>query len=299
MREGGIIDEYLDHLVMERGLSLNTRASYARDLARYMAHLKELGVRVKDARPEDVSSFLESLVKKGLSPRSYSRALIAVRGLYKFLSRTKAIAGKPPALGIKIPKFSRKLPSTLTIEEVECLLSAPGTEAPKGIRDKAMLEVLYATGLRVTELTSLGVNDVNLQKGYLAAYGKGGKERVVPMGESAMVWLKRYMEEGRPSFLKGQSASRWLFLTNRGGKMTRQNFWSIVKSLAVLAGISPSKIKPHALRHSFATHMLERGADLRIVQAMLGHSDISTTQIYTHVAKERLKGIHKNKHPRG
>ena len=294
------INEFLDHLVMERGLSMNTRVSYGRDLGRYVKHLEKRGIGVKEAAPEDISSFLSALVKEGLSARSYARALIAIRGFYRFLARTKRLgSGKPPTESVSLPKFSKRLPETLTIEEVDRLLGAPLTVSPKGMRDKAMLEVLYATGLRVTELTSLGINDINLQKGYLSAFGKGGKERIVPMGESAMTWLKRYMEEGRPAFLKGLNTSRWLFLTNRGGKMTRQNFWVIIKSVASGAGIPPSRIKPHALRHSFATHLLERGADLRMVQAMLGHADISTTQIYTHVAKERLKDIHKKRHPRG
>ncbi|MEE8574685.1 MAG: tyrosine recombinase, partial [Thermodesulfobacteriota bacterium] len=216
---------------------------------------------------------------------------------YKFLLRKGALEASPCEL-IDMPRLDRKLPGFLTLEEVDLLLDAPALNHPKGVRDKTMLEVLYATGLRVTELTGLRLNDINLQLGTITTIGKGSKERIVPIGSEAMRWIMRYVKESRPQILKGQE-SQYLFITARGTKMTRQNFWVIIKKYAVICGIETDRIKPHALRHSFATHLLERGVDLRHVQVMLGHSDISTTQIYTHVTNERLKKLHLAHHPRG
>lgn len=294
----GLIQEYLDHLTVERGLSINTRLSYERDLKKFLEYLEKKTLSATDARPEDISGFLKTLSAGGLSARSYARALIAVRGFYRFLLKRRRIKASP-CENVDIPRVRRKLPDFLGIEEVDQLLGAPPAESRFGIRDKTMLEVLYATGLRVSELVNLRVNDINLQAGYLTAFGKGSKERLVPMGESAMVWVKKYTEEARPQFLKKRRASPYLFLTERGTRMTRQNFWVIIKESALRAGVNTKKIKPHILRHSFATHLLERGADLRIVQAMLGHADISTTQIYTHITNERLKKLHGKHHPRG
>jgi len=289
--------EFLDHIVVERGLSTNTRLSYARDLKKFEEFLMATGMSVTDVRPEEVSGFLKALSQGGLSVRSYTRSLIALRGFYKYLMR-KGIVSASPCSNIDIPKLHKKLPEFLTLEEVDRLLSAPRADTALGLRDKAMLETLYATGLRVSELVGLKMNDLSLQGGYLTAFGKGSKQRMVPLGDAAMYWLKRYMDEARPGLLKKRNNTA-LFLSIRGSKMTRQNFWEIIKKYAVISGINRARTKPHIMRHSFATHLLERGADLRIVQAMLGHSDISTTQIYTHITNERLKSLHKGKHPRG
>lgn len=297
MSESHHIREFLDYVVVEKGLSRNTHDSYQRDLRRFAAFLESTGGDLASATPTDVSSYLKHLRESGLSARSYTRALITLRGFYKFLLKKKRIAASPCS-SIDIPRVQRKLPEFLSLEEVERLISSPDDKSALGLRDRAMLETLYATGLRVSELISLKINDINLQGGWLTAFGKGSKERMVPLGEAAMVWLKKYMEEGRGGLLKKKN-SKTLFVTNRSAGMTRQNFWVIIKNYALRCGIDTKKIKPHIIRHSFATHLLERGADLRIVQAMLGHADISTTQIYTHVTNERLRNIHKKNHPRG
>jgi integrase/recombinase XerD len=289
--------EFLDYLVVERGLSRNTHEAYKRDLHRYFDYLRECGASPEGADPSKIAGHIEALMSSGLSVRSYARSLITLRGFYKYLLKKKKIVENPCA-NVDIPRMPKRLPEFLTLHEVAGLLAAPPLETRTGLRDKAMLETLYATGLRVSELVSLRLNDINLQKGYLAAFGKGSKERLVPLGESAMLWLRRYMEEGRRSFLRGKD-SKFLFLTVRGSRMTRQNFWVIIKLNALRAGIDKKKIKPHIIRHSFATHLLEGGADLRMVQAMLGHADISSTQIYTHLTDERLRTLYKKKHPRG
>lgn len=292
------IGEYLDFAVVEKGLSANTHDSYRRDLRRFEAYMADSGGRaVQSALPPDISSYMKRLREDGLSARSCTRALVALRGFFRFLLKRGVVEASPCA-SIDMPRLGRKLPEFLSLDDVEALLNAPDADSPLGLRDRAMLEVLYATGLRVSELTTLNTNDINLQGGWLVAFGKGSKERLVPLGEAAMVWLKKYMEEGRGAVL-GKRGSRTLFVTSRGSGMTRQNFWLMMKRCALKAGIEARKIKPHIVRHSFATHLLERGADLRIVQAMLGHADISTTQIYTHVTSERLRNIHKKKHPRG
>ncbi len=297
MEGPSLIDSFLDYIVVEKGLSENTRASYCRDLHRFKAYIEENGAGLDAAAPADISGYLKRLKDDGLSVRSYTRALIALRAFYKFLVK-KGHVRLSPCTSIDIPKAQRKLPEFLKFEEVESLLSAPKTDNPLGGRDKAMLEVLYATGLRVSELVTLKLNDLNLQAGYLTAFGKGAKERIVPLGEAALIWLKRYLDEARPVIIKKRQ-NKFLFVTARGTRMTRQNFWVIIKKAAVDAKIDRQKIKPHIIRHSFATHLLEGGADLRLVQAMLGHADISTTQIYTHITNERLKNLHKSKHPRG
>lgn len=294
---GALYSGYLDYVVVEKGLSLNTRDSYEKDLASFEAWIGGKGGKLETASSSDVSDYLKHLKDRGLSPRSYTRSLITLRGFYKFLLKRGAIAASPCST-IDIPRVQRKLPEFLTLGEVTSLITAPDDTKPLGLRDRAMLETLYATGLRVSELTGLKLNDINLQGGWLTAFGKGSKERIVPLGEDAMSWLKRYMEEGRAPIL-GKRASKTLFVTSRGAGMTRQNFWAMMKTYALKAGVDRKKMKPHIIRHSFATHLLEHGADLRIVQAMLGHADISTTQIYTHVTNERLRNIHKEKHPRG
>ncbi|MBI5587179.1 MAG: site-specific tyrosine recombinase XerD [Deltaproteobacteria bacterium] len=292
-----IIREFLDHIIVERGLAKNTALSYGRDLSKFSVWLTGRGIDLLSATSKDITGFLKDEREAGLAVRSYTRGLIALRGLYKYLLKRGRITASP-CTDVDIPRMQRRLPEFLTFEEVEKLLGAPKSEHIRGLRDKAMLETLYATGLRVSELVSLRLNDINLQGGYLTAFGKGSKERLVPLGESAMVWLKRYMEEARPSLLKGKH-NKFLFVTGRGSGMTRQNFWVIVKTNALRAGVDKKKIKPHIIRHSFATHLLEGGADLRMVQAMLGHADISSTQIYTHITNERLKNLHKKRHPRG
>lgn len=292
-----LVAGFLDYIVVEKGLSDNTRLSYSRDLRRFAAYMKGRGVSLMDAVADDISEFLGKLRKDGLSARSYTRSLIAIRGFYRYQQRMGRLKASPCAF-VDIPRFTRSLPEFLAFDEIDRLLGAPSRDTALGLRDKAMLETLYATGLRVSELVLLRLNDLNLQGGYLTAFGKGAKERLVPIGESAMYWLGRYLEGSRPSLLKGGTGNH-LFITARGSAMTRQNFWLLIKKAALAAGIDRRKMKPHIVRHSFATHLLERGADLRMVQAMLGHADISSTQIYTHVTNERLKALHRKGHPRG
>ncbi len=292
-----LVDDFISRIVVEKGLSLNTSISYSSDLLKFISFINKGGLSVAGVEEKDIVSFLSILKSRGLSARSSSRALVALRGFYKHLVKRKIIKASPCA-NIDLPRIQKKLPGFLSLKEVDSLLNAPDIETKKGLRDKAMLETLYATGLRVTELICLKLNDVNLQRGLIQAFGKGSKQRLVPINESAMLWLNRYLNQGRDAFLKSRQ-SKYLFLTSRGGRMTRQNFWALIKEIAKKAEINGKKIKPHILRHSFATHLLEGGADLRIVQALLGHSDISTTEIYTHITKQRLKTMHKEKHPRG
>ena len=288
---------FLDSLAVEQGLSPNTLEAYGRDLKRYLSFLSTSGVPLLKAPPSAIVAFLTTLKEEGLSPRSYSRALVAVRRFYLFLRREKIIDHSPASL-LEMPKFLKRLPEVLSLDEVEAFLNAPDSSTPLGLRDRAMVETLYATGLRVTELVSLELKDLNFQVGYLTVFGKGSKERIVPLGENALLLLKRYLDTARPAILKKRE-SDYLFVTARGGNMTRQNFWILTKEYALRSGINVAKVKPHALRHSFATHILERGADLRFVQVMLGHADIATTQIYTHLKTERLKALHGKHHPRG
>jgi len=288
---------FIEALVIEHGFSRNTVVSYKREVERYIKFIHNKKVGVMDVSPNLIVSFLSMLKDVGLSPRSYVRSLVALRCFYRFLQKEGFIDISPTAI-LDMPKFPRRLPSVLSIEEVDGLLETPDIRSLIGMRDRAMIETLYATGTRVSELVSLRLNDLNLQTGYIIAYGKGSKERVVPIGESAMYWLKQYLDTARGSILKGR-LSHDLFVTSRAKKMTRQNFWAILKTYAVKAGIDKTKIRPHVLRHSFATHLLEGGADLRIVQVMLGHTDISNTQIYTHVGTDKLKMVHEKNHPRG
>ena len=283
------LHRFLAYLRIERGLSVNTLASYQHDLAAYFEHLGPTSV--VQASPADVSAFLRFLYDRGLKPRSAARALAAVRGLYRFLLLEKA-TDKNPTSVVEAPRAFVALPHFLSVVEVDCLLAAPDLGDPIGRRDRAMIEVLYATGLRVSELVNLRLDGINLEAGFVRCFGKGSKERVVPLGASARDAVKVYLESGR-----GLYSSDLLFLTARGARIDRITFWKILKEYAAKAGIRKS-ISPHVLRHSFATHLLERGADLRAVQMMLGHVEISTTQIYTHVIQERLKEIHKTFHPR-
>ncbi len=291
------LDLFLNYLLVEKGLAKNSLDSYGRDMVRYLDFLEGRGcVDPSGVRSVDVADFLASLKERGLAPRSRARALSSVRMFHRFLL-VEGYAEVNPTAIIEAPKTVAKLPQVLTGREVEALLAAPGDDSTIDIRDRAMLELLYATGLRVSELVGLGLRDVNVTAGYLMAFGKGGKERLVPMGESACAAVSRYLSDTRPA-MDRDGANRYLFLTRLGDRMTRQAFWNIIKKRALEAGVRKN-ISPHTLRHSFATHLLENGADLRSVQTMLGHADLSTTQIYTHVTRERLKRLHEQFHPRG
>lgn len=292
--DSAYLDRYLDYLAVEKGLSPNTIEAYSRDILSFIDTLEE-GVTLLTAEPEDILRFIRLQRDKGLKPRSYVRALVALRGIYRFLLM-EGYTDTIPTSKIDLPRFYKKLPDVLSVEDVEQILNAPDTDTPKGLRDKAMLELLYATGLRVSELLNTELENVNFQLGYIITLGKGSKERIVPIGEVALRWLKDYMDNARDSFLKGRQ-TKYLFLNPSGRRLSRQGFFKIIRQYASKAGIR-KRISPHTLRHSFATHLLEKGADLRAVQTMLGHSDISTTQIYTHISRERLKEIHKKFHPR-
>ncbi len=287
------IEAFLDAIWMERGLSANTLAAYRADLSGFAAWLAAQGKTLICAGPEDLSAYMAT--RKHV--RSMARLLSCLRRFYQHLVREGRLDADPSAR-IDAPKLGRPLPKSLTETEVEALLDAPAVEDVLGLRDRAMLELLYASGLRVSELVSAGVAQVNLNQGVVRITGKGGKERLVPIGEESLSWLERYLREGRPELLKGKLCAA-LFVTQRGAAMTRQAFWYLVKRYAQQAGIAAARISPHTLRHSFATHLLNHGADLRVLQMLLGHSDLSTTQIYTHVAKERLKSLHARHHPRG
>jgi integrase/recombinase XerD len=288
------VDLFLNYLVVEKGSAANTVAAYGRDLSRYVQFLGER--RPDEIRATDVTGFLARLKGDGISPRSRGRALSALRMLHRFLVAEGYCDGNPTAI-IESPKGLMKLPAVLSGREVEALLSSPLDTGAIELRDAAMLELLYATGLRVSELVGLKLGEVNISAGYLMTIGKGDKERLVPIGESACRSVGRYLEQARGELLKdGDSAH--LFLTRLGSGMTRQAFWNIIKKRALQAGVRTA-ISPHTLRHSFATHLLENGADLRSVQLMLGHADLSSTQIYTHVTRERLKRLHAQLHPRG
>lgn len=290
-----LLDHYLSYLRAERNLAAKTVDAYALDVRDYLEELFRRRVQVEKASREDVLDHLAFLGKKGLSPRSKARHLAALRGFHRFLEDEK-LAPSDPTADLDTPRHARKLPVFLSVEEVEALLAAPSPKTLSGIRDRAMIEVLYATGLRVSELVSLGVNDVNLIDGYVLAFGKGSKERVVPLGKKAIEALKFWLEGPRLAVLKGRP-SRALFVSPRGKALTRMGFWKLLRRHAVGAGIMKA-LSPHKLRHSFATHLVERGADLRAVQAMLGHADLATTQIYTHVDSKRLRAMYDDKHPR-
>lgn len=294
--EHPLIDQFLDALWLEKGLSDNTRASYRSDLALFNGWLQEQGVGLPDAGRELILDHLAWRLEQGYKPRSTARLLSGVRGFYRYLLREKLI-GVDPTLQVDMPQLGRPLPKSLSEADVEALLRAPDLSEAIGQRDRAMLEVLYACGLRVTELVSLTLDQVNLRQGVLRVMGKGSKERLVPMGEEAVVWIERYLRDGRNDLLNGRP-SDVLFPSQRGEQMTRQTFWHRIKHQAQVAGISKA-LSPHTLRHAFATHLLNHGADLRVVQMLLGHSDLSTTQIYTHVARARLQELHARHHPRG
>ncbi|HEC32558.1 MAG TPA: site-specific tyrosine recombinase XerD [Deltaproteobacteria bacterium] len=290
------LEQFLYYITVERGLALNTVISYRHDLEQFISFLESIGIKnFKEVKREHLAGYLENLHNKGLATRSRNRHLAAIRSFYKYLLREK-IAESNPAAQMESSQIQKKLPQVLSLEEVERLLDQPDVKTPLGQRDKAMLELLYATGLRVTELVRMTTEQLNLEVGYVTALGKGHKERIIPITENAQDALKEYLQHGRRALLKGRQ-SNYLFVNRSGKPITRQGFWKILQRYTQKAGIT-RHISPHTLRHSFATHLLEHGADLRSVQMMLGHSDISTTQIYTHVAREQLKKIHRLHHPR-
>jgi integrase/recombinase XerD len=287
--------EYLDHLRAERGLSENTLRAYGGDLDRLAAFGRERGRRLLQLEQSDLAAFIRGLSESGLVARSVARAVNAARGLYRFALREGRIEADPMQ-NLRPPRAFAPLPRFLTAEQVEALLDAPDLATPVGLRDRAVLEVLYATGLRASELVALRSADVDLEVGIVTALGKGRKERLVPLGREARRFVERYLAEVRPAVARLRSPDR-LFLSVRGEALTRSGLWGIVRRHAVTVGVE-GVLSPHVLRHSFATHLLERGADLRSLQAMLGHADISTTQIYTHVTRERLRQIYERYHPR-
>ena len=289
-----VIEEFIDLCWMERGLAAATLSAYRSDLVQFSHWLSNRGLGIEKARRLDILDFFAEHAHR--PPRTIARRLSALRRFYQHLEREGRVAGNP-CDRIDAPRLGRPLPGTLTEKEVERLLAAPDVDTALGIRDRAMLEVLYATGLRVSELVGLCPEQINLSQGVLRVVGKGDKERLVPLGEPAVAWLERFLEWGRIGIL-GAKPSPALFPTGRGRAMTRQAFWHLIKRYARHVGISRD-ISPHTLRHAFATHLLDHGADLRVVQMLLGHCDISTTQIYTHVARERLKVLHARHHPRG
>jgi integrase/recombinase XerD len=292
-----LIDEFCDALWLEDGLSRNTLGSYRGDLAQYAAWLeKQGGKKLLAASNADIQAYLGFFYKRKTRASSAARLLSSLKRFYRYCLRQGQIK-TDPTLKIDSPKLPRSLPKSLTEEDVENLLAAPRLNRALGLRDRAMLETLYASGLRVSELVSLKLGQVSQDMGVVRVMGKGSKERLVPLGEEALEWIRRYLKEARPELL-GRHSSDDLFVTARGGAMTRQMFWHLLRRYATLAGLR-KPISPHTLRHAFATHLLNHGADLRVVQLLLGHSDISTTQIYTHVARERLKQLHAKHHPRG
>lgn len=291
-----LIDSYLNFLAVEKGASLHTLDAYGRDLGRYAQFMAKKGITAEKIKPDSIVSFLGELKQQGMSSRSVNRVLAAMRGFHKFLLRERA-AEEDPAGHIEPAKTWLHLPDTLSREEMEIMLRAPDPTTVAGLRDRAMLELMYATGLRVSELISLTMNSLNEQTGFLIAFGKGSKERIVPVGRVALGYVRQYLDTVRPGLAR-RGSSNTLFLGRSGKGLTRQAFWKIVRKYANKAGLA-KKIHPHTFRHSFATHLLEGGADLRSVQIMLGHSDIATTQIYTHVTKDRLREVHKKFHPRG
>ena len=291
------VERYLDSLWMERGLSENTLSAYRRDLTLFSEWLDQQGAQsLLTADASQIQSYLGLKLRQGASPRSSARFLSAARSFYRWSLREGRIVDDP-TLRIESPKQGRPLPKSLSETDVDQLLSAPDLELPIEFRDRTMLEILYACGLRVSELVSLRVEQVGLNQGIVRVLGKGGKERLVPMGEEALDWLTQYMRGPRSELLKGQP-SNVLFPSNRSREMTRQTFWYRIKIYAKRAGIQ-THLSPHTLRHAFATHLLNHGADLRVVQMLLGHSDLSTTQIYTHVASQRMQALHEQHHPRG
>jgi integrase/recombinase XerD len=291
-----VIDAYLTFLREVRRMSANTLESYGRDLGVLAAYAEGKGLSPESLTRQDLEAFVRQMMSAGLAPRSVARAVACVRGFYRFTAIERK-QDQSPADDLHPPRAWAALPRFLSTGEVDRLLAQPDASTPRGLRDKALIEVLYATGLRVSELVSLRAGDLNLEEGYLTCIGKGDKQRMVPLGREAGDWVRQYLRDGRPALLR-KKASAWLFVNARdGGALSRVGFWKILKAYGVRAGI-PRDLSPHMLRHSFATHLLERGADLRMIQLMLGHADLSTTQIYTHVLEARLRAVYDEFHPR-
>ncbi len=294
-RESLVVDSYLDHLRVERRLAGHTLESYARDLRALTAYAAGVSSAVTGLDRQALEAFVREQRTRGLSPRSVARMVAAVRGFYRFLVLDRQIVASP-ADDLRPPRAWPALPTFLSIEEVDTLIAQPDVSTPLGLRDRAMIELLYATGLRVSELVGVRQADLHLEEHYLTCIGKGSKERLVPIGEQATDWIRRYQSTARRELLKGRASPR-LFLNARGGSLSRVGFWKLLKRHALRANL-PRTLSPHVLRHSFATHLLERGADLRAIQLMLGHADLSTTQIYTHVLEARLRTVYDRFHPR-
>jgi integrase/recombinase XerD len=292
-----LLDQFLHYLIVEKGLSRNTIEAYSHGLTRFLNYLREKGVQeVQEVGKFHIRGFLLALRGKNLNTKSIVRNLVAIRTFFRFLIQ-EGVLESNPVEELESPKVAKTLPEILTLEEIEQILEQPNLQTPLGTRDRAMLEMLYATGMRVSELTQLPIHQVNLEGGYVLLYGKGSKERIVPLGTEAMKWVTVYLKTARGILSKGKESPS-LFINRSGKGMSRQRLWKNLKDYGRRAGLR-KRITPHLLRHSFASHLLERGADLRSVQMMLGHADISTTQIYTHVTGERLKKVHKQYHPRG
>lgn len=291
-----LIERFCGALWLEQGLAENTRKAYRSDLVHLQRWLHGRGRDLEQARAEDLWAFLSGEAAAGASARTSARRLAAIRHFFRYLVR-QGLIQRNPALELKAPRMPRALPHSLSERDVESLLAAPDTDTARGLRDRAMLELLYATGLRVSELVTLRLDQLNLRTGAVRVIGKGGRERIVPVGEEARYWLERYLQSARTLLLQGRRLDS-LFPSPRRAHITRQGFWALIRRYASVAGIR-GDISPHRLRHAFATHLLEHGADLRAVQMLLGHRDVSTTQIYTHVARERLKALHALHHPRG
>jgi integrase/recombinase XerD len=296
MRDEGFIDQYLAYLRDVRRMSPNTLESYARDLAALADFGERRGNAVERLDRQELEAFVRHLMSSGLAPRSVARTVACVRGFYRFIAAEQRQESSP-ADDLRPPRAWAALPKFLSLDEVDRLLAEPDPATPRGLRDKTLIEVLYATGLRVSELIALRAGDLNLDEGYLTCIGKGDKQRMVPLGHEAADWVRRYIREGRPALLK-KKTSPWLFVNARdGGPLSRVGFWKVLKEYGLKAGVTRD-LSPHVLRHSFATHLLERGADLRMIQMMLGHADLSTTQIYTHVLEARLRAAYDKFHPR-
>ena len=295
-RSEELVDRFLDAIWMERGLSQNTLGAYRADLMTLGRGLAENEKTIEKADKADLLAFIAGRVEGGAKPRSTARQLSSFRRFFRYIMR-EGMRDTDPTADIEMPRIGRSLPKTLSEDEVESLLNAPNTDEPLGHRDRAMLELLYATGLRVSELINLKQSQVNFNQGVLRIIGKGDRERLIPLGDESQRWLKEFIDGPRMEILLERQTD-YLFPTRRGDRMTRQAFWHIIKRYAEKSGVR-QKMSPHSLRHAFATHLLNRGADLRVVQLLLGHSDLSTTQIYTHVARERLKDLHGEHHPRG
>jgi len=289
------IATFLHYVQVERGLAPNTVAAYRRDLEKFARYCQQHKLARRRVDRQHILDFLAQLYKQGLDSRSVARQLASLRNFHRFLLQEEVIQ-RDPTLHVESPRIWKRLPGYLSLDEVERLLACPDTCTPAGLRDKAMLELLYATGVRVSELINVQVSDIQFEMGFLRCLGKGSKERMIPIGKLALAAVARYLAEGRPKLVRQRAVSQ-LFLNRRGRALTRQSFWKLLRAYGQQAGIR-SRLTPHRLRHSFATHLLERGADLRSVQILLGHADVSTTQIYTHVAQERLRQIYRAHHPR-